>query len=412
MLLAVRLLYDAVAAGMWAYSRAAFRVTTLGPRRLCFEPGTIVVATHRRETDVPVLAPPLYLRAGLWRRPREDERLSFAARGDMFLPGFFAGFPPELPPAVRKLVFPLGVGRWLPAVQVYPLRSAMAARLGEVLRLRRDDALSELLPAAEVAALRRRAAECRLPAPERATDVLRGEYADLLWRPVSRGDPVAAGLENFWSRRAGEAARDFRAIVDVVRGGGVLVVFPEGRPSPEGDIGPVERGVAALVRRPEPAAILPVAVAYDPLTRGRPRAAVAIGQSVPPPAGDVEAAVLGLLRRTMPLTAGQLVANFLADRTGGWTVDAERLLADAVAAAREEGRSVELDLLDPGRRARRVDEAFAVAAGRPADIAYLAREYRSARSQAVPGANPLPSPSPGRGRGGGTPDGRGARRGA
>ena len=376
----MRALYDAVAAGMWAYAHAAFRVTTLGPRRLRFEPGTIVVATHRREADVPVVAPPLYLRGALWRR-REDQRLSFAARDDLFLPGFFAGFPASLPPAVRRLLFPIGVGHWLPAVQVHPLRSATAARLGEVLRLRRDEPLATLLPAAELEALRARAAACRLSAPERVADVLRGEYADLLWRPVRRGDPAAAGLERFWNRRAVEAAADFRALVEVVRAGGVLLVFPEGRPSPEGDIGPIERGVGALVRRARPAVVLPAAVAYDPLTRGRTRATVAIGDAVAPPAGDVEGAVLDLLRRTMPLTAGQVAADFLAERKGGWTVERERLGRDAVAAARDEGRAVEPGLLDAGRRAERLDEAFAAATGRPPDVAYLAREFASTRAR-------------------------------
>ena len=50
-------LYDAVAHGMRAYSAAAFRVDVLGPRRFPLEPGTLVVITHRRETDVPIVAP-------------------------------------------------------------------------------------------------------------------------------------------------------------------------------------------------------------------------------------------------------------------------------------------------------------------------------------------------------------------
>ena len=86
-------LYDAVGHGMWAYSRTAFRVTTLSAGRFAPEPGTLVVATHRRETDVPILGPPLYF--GMGGRRNRSNRLHFAARDDMFLPGFFAGFPPR-----------------------------------------------------------------------------------------------------------------------------------------------------------------------------------------------------------------------------------------------------------------------------------------------------------------------------
>src|SRR5918995_2850888 len=122
----VGILYDAVAGGMLAYSRAAFRVRVLSSS-FRFEPGTMIVSTHRRETDVPLICPPLYFRGSVWRY--RWPRMSFAARDDMFLPGFFAGFPPDLSPRARRILYPLGVARWLPVVQVHPIRSASVARL-------------------------------------------------------------------------------------------------------------------------------------------------------------------------------------------------------------------------------------------------------------------------------------------
>lgn len=356
------LLYDGVAAGMWAYSRAAFRVTVLGPRRFRFRPGTLILVTHRHETDVPIICPPLFYGAGLIRNRAPHERMSFAARDDMFLPGFFAGFPPELPPLARKLLFRLDVGRWLPVVQVFPIRSASVARLGEVLRQRGE----EPLPADELGPFARRAAALGLEAPVRASDALRAEYADLLWRAVTPRDRVSAGLDGFWSARAAQAAADFRRLVDIVRVGGTLLVFPEGRPSPDGEIGPIQRGLSALVRRGRPSAFLPVALAYDPLVRGRPRVFVSIGEFTEPPGGNAEAAALELLRRTMPLTAGQIAAA---------GVDGD----DAVRTALDAGRPVEPDLLDAERRTARLAEAAEAARSRPADLPFLANEYRSAR---------------------------------
>ena len=370
--------YHAVAAGMWSYSHPAFRVAFLGPERLPLEPGTLVVSTHRRETDVPVVAPVLYQRARLWTRRRPLERLNFAARDDLFLPGFFAGFPAGLPPRVRRLLFPVGVGRWLPRVQVYPLRSASVARRRELLREWGDDPLAELVPEAE-ADLRRRAAACGLAPPVRGADALRAEYADLLWRPVSRDALPPGLLERFWSRRAAQSAADFRALVELLRAGGVLLVFPEGRPSPDGDIGPVRRGLAALVRRGQPGSIQPVAPAYDPLARRRTRVFVSLGDAVPPPPGDVDDAVLALLRRTTPLTCGQAVAAHVAGSETASTRAVRAAVAEAVAAGHAEGRPIEPDLLDRGRRARRVDEALAALPRRRGAAAYLAREYRSSR---------------------------------
>src|SRR5919202_640172 len=101
------LVYDAIAIGMWAFRSALFRVTTLGAENVEFAPGTLFVATHRRETDVPVFCPSIYAAAELWRRQRP--RLSFSARDDMFVAGFLAGFP-HLPLAARRLLFPLEIG--------------------------------------------------------------------------------------------------------------------------------------------------------------------------------------------------------------------------------------------------------------------------------------------------------------
>ena len=360
------LLYDGVAIGMWAYGQAAFRVTALGPRRFRFTPGTLVLVTHRAETDVPLVCPPLYLRAGLWHRRSPLERMAFAARDDMFLTGFLAGFAPGLSPAARARLFPFGVGRWLPVVQVHPLRSASVARLGEALRLRRDEPLDAVLRGGEADAFRARAARCGLDEPVRVADAFRGEYADLLWRPVEPGHPATDGLDGFWAGRAAQAASDFRRLVELLRAGGTLVVFPEGRPSADGAIGPIQRGLAGLVRRGAPKEVRPVALAYDPLGRGRPRVTIAIGDAAPAPREAVEATTLALLRRTMPLTAGQIVAA---------GVDPD----DAIAEAHSAGRPVDPELLDARRRAPRLAEAAEAVSRKPGAVAFVAREFASAR---------------------------------
>jgi hypothetical protein len=364
-------LYDAVGVGMWAYSNAAFRVVALGPRRFRLEPGTLIVSTHRRETDVPVIGPLLYFGGRLWRH--RDERMSFAARDDMFLPGFFAGFPPDLSPKVRRLLFPIGVRRFLPRVQVHPISSASVARAGELLDARRESPLEEVVPVALADEFRSRAADRGLPHPRRSGDALRGDYADLLWQPVTREE--APGLDGFWGARAATASADFRGLVELVRGGGSLLVFPEGRPSPDGEIGPLRRGLAALARRARPQWFLPIALAYDPLRRGRTRVVVTVGPRVEPPAEDVEAATLEVLRRATPLTCGQYVAHELIS---GRKPDAEGL-GHAVEEARSEQRPVDPELLDSAQRRTRLAEAIAIAERRPDELPVLAREFASAR---------------------------------
>jgi acyltransferase-like protein len=371
----VRLLYDAVGLGMWAYSNAAFQIVVLGPRRFRLEPGTIITVTHRRETDVPVISPPLYFGARLWRNV--GDRMSFAARDDMFVRGFFAGFAEELSPRARKLLYRLGVGPMLPLVEVHPIGSARLALAKEVLEEQPGGSLDDVLPDELAERFRIRAAELGLPAPSRSRDALRGEYADLLWRTVSREEAASNGLEHLWARRAGQAARDFRFLVDLVRSGRSLLVFPEGRPSPTGEIGPLRRGVGALIRRARPRYLLPIALAYDPLVRGRTRVLVSFGEFLAPPAEDIEQAVLAQLRSTMPLTCGQFVASeLLAGRT-----PSPAGLADAVATALEDGRPVDPDLHTGADRARRLAAALAAAERSRDELPYLAREYESARSR-------------------------------
>jgi hypothetical protein len=368
-------LYDAVGHGMWAYSRAAFRVCLFDREGFAPEPGTLVAITHRRETDVPLICPPFYF--GMGGRHNTTGRMHFAARDDMFLPGFFAGFPPDLPPRARRLLYRVGVGRWLPRVNVFPIRSAHVARAGEVLAARADLPLAELLAEEDAAAFVERAAADGLVPPARGGDVLRGRYADLLWKPITPDD--RPGLDDFWSARAAQAAGDFRKLVEIVRDGNVLLVFPEGRPSLDGEIGPIRPGVGALVRRGRPAAVRPLAIAYDPLVKGRTRVHLAHGPPVELPKGDVEGALLALLRSTMPLTCGQVVATLLEAGAEAEVPALERELADAVAAAQEEGRPVEPDLESPEGRRRRLAEALAVAPRRARELPFLAREYANAR---------------------------------
>jgi hypothetical protein len=367
-------LYDAVGHGMWAYSHAAFRVNVLDSGGFAPEPGTLIAITHRQETDVPVIAPALYFAMG--GRRNTTGRMHFAARDDMFLPGFFAGFPPDLPQRARRLLYRIGVGRWLPLVNVFPIRSAQVARVGEVLAAHADRTLAELLSEEDAAAFAERGPG-GLASTTRAGDVLRGEYADLLWKPFTRDD--RPGLDEFWSARAAQAAGDFRTLVEIVRDGNVLLVFPEGRPSPDGEIGPIRPGIGALVRRGRPTAVRPLAVAYDPLVKGRTRVHLAHGPPAELPKDDVEGALLALLRRAMPLTCGQVVASLLEAGAEAEVPALERELAEAVATAREEGRPVEPDLKTPAGLRRRLAEALAAAPRRAGELPFLAREYASAR---------------------------------
>jgi 1-acyl-sn-glycerol-3-phosphate acyltransferase len=373
------LLYDAVGFGMWAYSRSAFRVRTLGRGHLDLEPGTLIICTHRRETDVPLVCPSIYFGPGGLMADR-SRRMSFAAREDLFAPGFLAGFPSGLPIWLRRLLFPVGIDPYLRGLTLFPIRSATVVRLEEVFRRLPDLELADALPPEDLEALRNRAREVGLPEPRLASEAVRGEYADLLWRSYTRAELDAPTLKPVWSQRASSAVRDFRELVDVVSRGAVLLIFPEGRPSPNGEIGPLQRGLASLVRRARPKALQPVGLAYDPLVPGRTRALVSFGEPLDPPAEAFEETVLSALRLATPLTCGQVVAGWIrSGRHGSAGAALEAEFERAVA----EGRNVDPELLDAAKRSRRLRLALTFADTLSDDdpaLAFLARELESARS--------------------------------
>jgi 1-acyl-sn-glycerol-3-phosphate acyltransferase len=97
----------------------------------------------------------------------------------------------------------------------------------------------------------------------------------VLWEPVDRDRTRDA--EEAWREHLDGAVADFRRIVEIVRRGDHLVIFPEGDNSPDGRIGPMRPGLGSLVRHGGVRLIQPVSIAYDPLTGGRPRAYVRWG---------------------------------------------------------------------------------------------------------------------------------------
>jgi 1-acyl-sn-glycerol-3-phosphate acyltransferase len=354
-------LWHAVGLGMQPYARLAFRVENHGGAGFRFDPGLLVVVTHRAETDPPILIAELYRSARVWLD--RGQRLHFAARDDMFERGFFAGFPAGLPAAARRLLYPIDIGRYLPMVRVHPIGSAKRMKLAQALQR-----VDPRTPLPRVVAERFGTSR-----PKTARDALRGEFAVPLWQDV---DTESFPVPEAWAYRAAEARTQFQTLVELMRAGEPLVLFPEGKPSLDGAVGPLQPGVRLLVRRGRPTRISPWAIAYDPLVRGRTKAVVSLRPHVAPDLEHAEAQVLSELKLAMPVTCASVVAHAL--RAGA---DPAAALDAAVAAAAGEGRHVERALAtDEGRRVRLAEclEAIRRKAGDRL-LDRLAREYASAR---------------------------------
>jgi 1-acyl-sn-glycerol-3-phosphate acyltransferase len=303
---------------------------------------------------------------------------TFAADDHAFLRGFLAGYPERIPLALRRLLWPIRVGGVLERqLQCIPVRQPSRMRLVELLRAEPDQPLNGRLPSDLDAALRRRAAELGRRDPVRAAEVLHGAYADLLWTPLDRD--ATSDSEQAWRSHLRAAVGDFRRLVATLRSGGTLVIFPEGELLTDGQIGPLQPGLASLARRGRTRLVQPVAISYDPLSYGRTRAYISVGPTLEPYPGRLERDVTDALRRAIPLTAGQIAATVLRD--GGSSIAVARAAKKWVAHADTQGRPVEPALRGPRSRLT-LRAAFAQAARRGAEdrvIRSLARELESAQ---------------------------------
>jgi 1-acyl-sn-glycerol-3-phosphate acyltransferase len=373
-------LQDPVAVGMTAYVRASFTLRVFGREHLRIEPGQIFAPSHRSDNDVPLLISVLY---PAWSAAVAQGMPwpTFAAMIELFLPGFFAGYPAGLPLAVRRALWPYQPGGVLERhLQCVPVREPERMRLEEFLRHAPQEPLDKLVSPQLFEALSARAATLHRPRPARGADVLDGSYADLLWTYVERAstpDPPEA-----WRAHSRAAVADFRRLAGSLAAGGSVILFPEGELSSNGDIGPLLPGLGSLARRGGARRVQPVALAYDPLAGARTRAYVAFTAPLAPGPERLVAAVGQALRAATPLTPGQLAATAVVN--GAASVNALSSIASReIARARGENRPIEPELLESSRARERTLRRALVRARRrgPGDpgIQRLARELQSAR---------------------------------
>jgi 1-acyl-sn-glycerol-3-phosphate acyltransferase len=365
-----------VAGLMATYVRLKFRLRLFGLANLRVEPPTILAVNHRSDDDVPLLVTSL---ARPWRDlvERGLPWPTFAADDHALFSGFLAGYPGGLPLALRRLLWPIRVGGILERrLQCVPVAHPDRMHLIELLR---DDPTQPLgdrrLPPDVTAALRERAARLGRDLPTTAADVVDGGFADLLWTELAQDQ--TSGWETAWRNHARSAVKDFRRLADALRAGGVVVIFPEGELSPDGRIGALQPGFASLARRAKVGVVQPIAIAYDPLTLGRPRAYVSIGPVVKPRPGALIAEVAAAWRRAIPLTAGQLAA--LVVLQGGTTADLGRVATAWIGRAQAAGRPIEPALLRRERRAVLAQAFWRARRYGPAhrEVMNLAQELRS-----------------------------------
>ena len=324
--------------------RAVVRNAEIIPPNFRVAPGTLVVSNHLRDCDVPVLTAVLCRRRGL----RIVNPLPFcAAREDLFRRGFIGDLLQTWPRPVTWLLGRVPLGGLFRILRVQPIRRIREFTFGETIGAlcaagfggaRPDEVLSarglrELAAAAEALPSRIDAID------ETHLGTLRLAHWGLRRLRV---DVLRALAPAFRATISGQIGR----LVELLSTGRVVYLAPEGVTSRSGRFGGVRAGAWQVYRRcTKPPPVLPVALSYDPLCRGRTRAIVAIGKTIPIDADcrrDFDARLRVEILRLSAVTCSHLASRFIAAGPRQFTTQRfVHWLRHAARAAQQAGLTVD-----------------------------------------------------------------------
>ena len=324
--------------------RAVVRNAEIIPPDFRVAPGTLVVSNHLRDCDVPVLTAVLCRRRGL----RIVNPLPFcAAREDLFRRGFIGDLLQTWPRPVTWLLGRVPLGGLFRILRVQPIRRIREFTFGETIGAlcaagfggaRPDEVLSarglrELAAVAEALPSRIDAID------ETHLGTLRLAHWGLRRLRV---DVLRALAPAFRATISGQLGR----LVELLSKGRVVYLAPEGVTSRSGRFGGVRAGAWQVYRRcTKPPPVLPVALSYDPLCRGRTRAIVAIGKTIPIDADcrrDFDARLRVEILRLSAVTCSHLASRFIAAGPRQFTTQRfVHWLRHAARAAQQAGLTVD-----------------------------------------------------------------------
>ncbi|MDR7434212.1 MAG: hypothetical protein QN189_03675 [Armatimonadota bacterium] len=305
-------LYNFLGATFFLGARVFLEVMVEGLWQYQHTPSTLILVNHKRDLDVLVVAPILYFSRGLLRPGRP---ITFAAREDLFLPGFLGAYL-EAPRSVRRLLARLDLKPVLRRLRAAPIRRfperTVREILFEVLEVRGDLPLESCLneKVSFVSGI-----DPQLPLSKVVARV------DLPWlhQPASL-DILGQPLHDILRRRQPLVVEEQLAyFCKVLEEGGVVYLAPEGVLSTDGRMGRLRGGLHYLLEHAQGVRALPVGLSYDFLTTGRMGVFVAIGPSRTDLAGlprpqrtqEVRRLLAGLITVTFSQIAGWVIMKLL-----------------------------------------------------------------------------------------------------
>jgi 1-acyl-sn-glycerol-3-phosphate acyltransferase len=272
---------ESVALQMQAVSQMVYRVEVRGSENFTHSPSTIIACGHKRDTDIPIIIPRLYLFQKPRSRRKEFQLLYAAARDDVFERGFLTVYFPLLN-FLRPLLSRLSLSRWFQILQACPVKlpdeQTVNQLLNETLRVEGNlpapDSLDEtwrerlLGDAANQPGLTLKDVILRAPLKELT------QYAT----PRMFREPLATRIRQ---RHHATMHAQLRYLIRVLEKGGSLIVLPEGRITPDGRFCKMRAAVIRLIQQARvETSLLPLNLTYDFMDTERANVTMIIGPEV------------------------------------------------------------------------------------------------------------------------------------
>ncbi len=298
-------------AGFDLWIRLAYRRVILRPRDFRLAPGSLIASNHQRDVDGPLLGITLVARRGLhFGQPAPF----YATREDLFRTGILARLTVTWPAWLSTLLGHVSLAWFFPLGRAEPMRRVREFTLGETLHALAAAGLGDCACSAVLNARGHRELGSAPGTPLRVA--------------ITHAQPAV--LEHWWGLRRLTLAA-LRALAPAFRAtiagqlahfarrldaGRAVYFSPEGTISMDGHFGRVRAGPFRLVHLAAAAPwIQPMALQYDALAAGRLRAVIHIGEPrrADPtlPRAAFDAALRGLILRSVPITPSALLARWL-----------------------------------------------------------------------------------------------------
>ena len=291
--------------GFSAAHHILFDLRVSGLSNFTNSPGTLIVANHKTDFDVVILAPTFY-----WAHRGPARRIAFVAAERMFLPGYISDYILHRPQWLRRLVYPANLSAVLKAIRAYPIGYLHARKLKAHLRT-----VLETMGNVPIATVLSRPVEEVIPGADPGVSisrVLRFRYHEALDRewPFSVLAPkIRRKLRVRHMREIVDALARFAAILDA---GDPLYIAPEGGLETNGIFDEAKSGLIRIVQTARDAIIIPVNITYDFITTGKQRAFMTIGKELHGvkewSRQRLEHEVIGAVSRLGTITFSQLAA--------------------------------------------------------------------------------------------------------